>query len=79
MLLDRSAPLQEGGRWGRFPLGHEHHVTLTWTELTQIRDVIEDILNRYSVAYDGDRLVFEPLNQFDIEHVMDALRLYVNQ
>ena len=22
MLLDRSAPLQEGGRWGRFPLGH---------------------------------------------------------
>jgi len=61
------------------PAHLEHHITLTWTELTQIRDVIEDILNRYSVAYDGDRLIFEPLNQFDIEHVMDALRLYVNQ
>ncbi len=57
----------------------EHNLTLTWTDLTAIRDVIEDILNRYSVAFDGDRFVFEPLNEFDVEHVMEALRLYADQ
>jgi hypothetical protein len=46
---------------------------LTWGELTEIRRVIEDILNRYSVAFDGDHFVFDPLNQLDVEHVITAL------
>lgn len=45
---------------------------LTWGELTEIRRVIEDILNHYSVAFDGDHFVFDPLNQLDIEQAAGA-------
>ncbi len=61
------------------PAQLEGDAPLTWGELTQIRRVIEDILNGYSVAFDGDRLVFEPLNQLDVEHVITALHQYANR
>ncbi len=49
---------------------------LRWNELDQIRSVIEDILNRYSVALDGNYFLFEPLNVLDVEHVIEALRRF---
>jgi hypothetical protein len=49
---------------------------LRWQDLTEIRSTIEEILNRYSGAFNGDVLAFEPMNARDVEVVIDALRAW---
>ena len=47
---------------------------LEWGELTQIQEVLTDILNRYSEAFDGELYAFEPQNMHDVQKILDALR-----
>ena len=49
---------------------------LRWQDLTEIRSTVEEILNRYSAAFNGDVLAFEPMNALDVEVVIDALRAW---
>src|SRR2546428_400411 len=47
---------------------------LEWGELTQIQDVLTDVLNRYSEAFNGELYSFEPENMLDVQKILDALR-----
>lgn len=52
---------------------------LRWQDLMEIGSTVEEILNRYSAAFDGNVLAFEPMNALDVEHVIDALRAWHNR
>jgi len=47
---------------------------LEWGDLKQIEDVLTDILNRYSEAFDGELFAFEPENMLDVQKILDVLR-----
>lgn len=46
---------------------------LRWGDVSEILEVLCGVLNRYSVAFDGNHFVFEPTNMLDVEHVIAAL------
>ncbi len=47
---------------------------IEWGGLKQIQDVLIDVLDRYSVAFDAEPFAFEPANMLDVQKVLDALR-----
>ncbi len=51
---------------------------LTWGDLNQIIKVMDDIINRYSLSYDGKELVLMASNINDINHLLDVLHKFRN-
>lgn len=51
---------------------------LTWGDFKQIVEVMDDIINRYSVAYDGEILCLTTTNINDIDHLLDVLHKFRN-
>lgn len=49
---------------------------LRWQDLTDIRSTVEEILNRYSAAFNGNVFAFQSMNARDAEYVIDALRMW---
>ena len=47
---------------------------LKWSDLDQAMELLKDILNRYSAAYDGEVFHIEPLNVTDLNYLLDCLR-----
>jgi hypothetical protein len=47
---------------------------LKWSHLDQAMELLKDILNRYSAAYDGEVFHIEPLNVTDLNYLLDCLR-----
>jgi hypothetical protein len=45
-----------------------------WNDLGEIQEVLTDILNRYSQAFDGEVYSFEPTNMLDFQQILDRLR-----
>jgi len=46
---------------------------LKWSDLEKVIDVIKDIINRYSAAYDGNLYELEPVNVTDVDYLLDRL------
>ena len=46
---------------------------LKWADLTQVVEVMNEILNDYSADYDGNRYVLEPINVTDVDYLLDCL------
>jgi len=49
---------------------------LKWSDLEAVIEVMGDILNHYSAAYDGNVYHLEPFNIYDIDHFLDMLHKY---
>ena len=49
---------------------------LKWSDLEAVIEVMGDILNHYSAAYDGNVYQLEPFNINDIDHLLDMLHKY---
>ena len=49
---------------------------LKWSDLDAVIEVMGDILNHYSAAYDGNVYDLEPFNIYDIDHLLDMLHKY---
>jgi hypothetical protein len=49
---------------------------LTWADLSELRSTFEQIVNRYSSAYDASSLIFEPVNVNDVDEVVEILHQY---
>jgi hypothetical protein len=47
---------------------------LKWSDLDQTIELLKDILNRYSAAYDGEVFHVEPLNANDLNYLLDCVR-----
>ncbi len=46
---------------------------ITWGDLDKTTELMWDILNTYSVAFDGRSYAGEPINASDVEHLLNAL------
>jgi hypothetical protein len=46
---------------------------LNWSDLDRALEIIGDVLNRYSAAYDGEVSHLEPLNAGDLNYLLDRL------
>lgn len=46
---------------------------LRWVDLEDTLSLVGDVLNRYSVAYDGNRFVLEPMNAGDLDDLLNEL------
>ena len=46
---------------------------LKWSDLEAVIEVMGDILNHYSAAYDGNVYHLEPFNIYDIDNLLDTL------
>ncbi len=46
---------------------------LTWVDLEQVVQLGKEILNSYSVDYDGNAYAIEPINAGDVDHLLDRL------
>jgi HEPN superfamily AbiU2-like protein len=47
---------------------------LPWDDLREIEEVLTDVLNRYSRAFDGEFYAFKPSNMLDFQNILDRLR-----
>jgi hypothetical protein len=52
---------------------------LTWGDFTKVVEVLSEIIDRYSVAYDGQSFVLEPINVNDLDHLLDRLHKCDNE
>ena len=52
---------------------------LKWSDLDQAMELLKDILNRYSSAYDGEVFHIEPLNANDLNYLLDCLHRWRSQ
>jgi hypothetical protein len=50
-----------------------HEAPLKWSDLTEVVEVMKDVINRYSAAYDGSLYALEPINVTDIDSLLDRL------
>jgi|GEM_PF-1097728 len=46
---------------------------LKWSDLEEILKTMAEIINTYSIAYDGSQHILEPININDIEHILNIL------
>lgn len=46
---------------------------LKWADLTQVVEVMKDIINGYSADYDGNLYALEPINVIDVGYLLDRL------
>ncbi len=46
---------------------------LNWPDLDRALEIVADVLNRYSAAYDGEVAHLEPLNAGDLNYLLDRL------
>lgn len=46
---------------------------LKWSDLDEVVNVMKDIINRYSAAYDGNLYALEPINVTDVDYLLDQL------
>ncbi len=46
---------------------------LRWVDLEETLTLVANVLNRYSAAYSGNRLVLEPLNAGDLDDLLSEL------
>lgn len=46
---------------------------LLWGDFTKITEIMDDIINRYSTAYDGNIFLLKPQNITDIDHILDFI------
>ena len=51
---------------------------LKWADLTQVVEVMKEILNNYSADYDGNLYVLEPINVTDVDHLLERLHRFKN-
>ncbi|TRZ50249.1 hypothetical protein D4S03_07055 [bacterium] len=58
----------------RSKLGNE--APLKWSDLEEVTKVMNDILNHYSAAYDGNVYHLEPFNIYDIDQLLDIVHSY---
>lgn len=58
----------------RSKLGND--APIKWSDLEAVIEVMADILNHYSAAYDGNVYHLEPLNMYDIDRLLDTLHKY---
>ena len=49
---------------------------LKWSDLEAVIEVMGDILNHYSAAYDGNVYHLEPFNIYDVDYLLDMLHQY---
>ena len=49
---------------------------LRWSDLTKVVEVMKDIINGYSVDYDGNAYALEPVNVADVDYLLDRLHSY---
>ena len=49
---------------------------LKWSDLEAVIEVMGDILNHYSAAYDGNVYHSEPFNIYDVDYLLDMLHQY---
>jgi HEPN superfamily AbiU2-like protein len=52
---------------------------LKWSDLGEAMELLKDILNRYSSAYDGVVFHIEPFNANDLNYLLDCLRKIRNE
>jgi hypothetical protein len=58
----------------RSKLGND--APIKWSDLAAVIEVMDEILNHYSAAYDGNVYHLEPLNICDIDHLLEILHQY---
>jgi hypothetical protein len=46
---------------------------LTWGDLTKVIEVLKEVINRYSVAYDGRNFELTPEDINDLDNLLDRL------
>lgn len=57
----------------------ENDAPLKRSDLTQLIEVMKDIINKYSADYDGSLYAIEPFNINDIEYLLNCLHSYKNK
>lgn len=46
---------------------------LTWGDFRKVVELLSEIINRYSSAYDGELFPLKPININDVDHLLDRL------
>jgi hypothetical protein len=49
---------------------------LKWGDLDSVTELLKDIINHYSAAFDGRLFALQPLNINDIDYLLDHLHKY---
>jgi hypothetical protein len=57
----------------------QEQAPLDWPDLEQAVQLGKDILNRYSMAFDGVAYAVEPVNAADVDHLLDRLHEYLKE
>lgn len=52
---------------------------LKWSDLEKVVEVMKDIINKYSSAYDGNLYHVEPINVNDLDYLLDLLNKCKNK
>jgi hypothetical protein len=61
------------------PVTLRRQAPLPYRDLQRLIKVTEQILNRYSIAFDGNEIDFRPINLFDVDKILDILHQYMEQ